>query len=308
MISNVLTRAAIPLVLGATLMTMADTASAATTLTISGTPTTTVNVGQSYNFQPSYAASRYSRVRFSISGKPSWAYFSSYRGTLYGVPGTKNVGTYSNIVITVSDGRRTARLAPFAIKVASTSTTPTSPTNTAPTISGSPVTTVNAGSPYSFKPTASDANGDALTYSIASMPSWATFSTATGLLSGTPAAANAGAYSNIVISVSDGKVRTSLPAFSVTVKSVVVAGSAMISWTPPTTNTDGTALTNLAGYRISYGTSATSLSSVANVPTAGVTSYTVDNLAAGTWYFNVTAYTTSGTTSAASGTATKTIQ
>ncbi len=132
---------------------------------------------------------------------------------------------------------------------------------------------MNAGSAYSFKPTASDANNDPLTYSIASMPSWATFSTSTGLLSGTPSATNAGVYSNIVIAVSDGKATTSLPAFSLTVKPVVVTGSAMISWTPPTTNTDGTALTNLAGYRIAYGTSATSLTSVANVPTAGVTSY-----------------------------------
>ncbi len=119
MFANILTRATMPLVLGATLLAMANTAAAATTtVTISGTPPTTATVGQSYNFQPTATSSRYgSRLRYSISGKPAWAYFSSYRGTLYGVPGTKNVGTYSNIVISVSDGRRTARLAPFAITV-----------------------------------------------------------------------------------------------------------------------------------------------------------------------------------------------
>ncbi len=90
--------------------------------------------------------------------------------------------------------------------------------------------------------------------------------------------------------------RRSLPAYALTVKSVVVTGSAMISWMPPTTNTDGSALTNLAGYRIAYGTSASALNTVANVPTAGVTSYTIDNLSAGTWYFTVTAYTSSGAT------------
>lgn len=310
-LSKILTRAAMPLVMSATLLTMADAASAATSLTISGSPPTTVKAGQSYTFQPSYSGTnRYSRVRFTISGKPSWATFSAYRGTLYGVPTTSNAGTYANIVITVSDGRRTAKLAPFAITVTGTTTTPppTTPTNTAPTISGSPLTSVNAGTAYSFKPTASDANNDPLTYSIASKPSWATFSTTTGLLSGTPAATDAGVYSNIVISVSDGKARTSLPAFALTVKSVVVTGSAMISWTPPTTNTDGTALTNLAGYRIAYGTSPSALNTVANVPTAGVTSYTIDDLSSGTWYFAVTAYTSSGTSSAASSVVTKTIQ
>jgi putative Ig domain-containing protein len=302
------------LLLGATLFTMADTAAAATTLTISGSPSTSVTVGQSYSFDPYVSgASRYSRIRYSISGKPSWATFSSYRGVLYGVPTAQNVGTFSNIVITVSDGRRTATLPAFSITVTGTTTTSpppptTTPTNTAPTISGSPATTVNAGSAYSFKPTAADANNDPLTYSIASKPSWATFSTSTGLLSGTPGATSAGVYSNIVISVSDGKATTSLPAFALTVKSVVVTGSAMISWLPPTTNTDGTALTNLAGYRISYGTSPTALNTVANVPTAGVTSYTIDNLSAGTWYFNVAAYTSTGTASSESGTVTKTIQ
>ncbi len=262
-LTNVLKRTTLSVVLGATLITMADTAAAATTLTISGSPTTSVTVGQTYSFDPSVSgASRYSRLRYTISGKPSWAYFSSYRGVLYGMPTSKNIGTFSNIVITVSDGRRTATLPAFAITVSGTSTTPTtpppteptpptSPTNTAPTISGSPATTVNAGSAYSFKPTAADANNDPLTYSIASKPSWATFSTSSGLLSGTPGATNAGVYGNIVISVSDGKATTSLPAFALTVKSVVVTGSAMISWLPPTTNTDGTALTNLAGYRIS---------------------------------------------------------
>jgi hypothetical protein len=111
-----------------------------------------------------------------------------------------------------------------------------------------------------------------------------------------------------VISVSDGKATTSLPAFALTVKSVTTTGSAMISWTPPTTNTDGTALTNLAGYRIAYGTSATALNTVANVATAGVTSYTIDNLTTGTWYFSVTAYTSTGTSSTASSVVTKTIQ
>jgi hypothetical protein len=313
--SSVLTRPTISAVLATAVLSLSQvtTASAATTLTISGQPATSVTVDQTYSFTPSVSGSRYYRLRYSISGKPSWMSFSSYRGTLYGIPHTANVGTYSNIVITVTDGRRTAQLAPFAIAVKGTTTTPTPEptptptTNTAPTITGAPATSVTVGTAYSFKPTAADANGDALTYSISGLPSWATFSGTTGLLSGTPAAGSAGTYSNIVISVSDGKATTSLTAFSIAVKAVVV-GSAQLSWTPPTANTDGSALTNLAGYRINYGTSSGALTKSVQVPTAGVTSYLVDNLTQGTWYFTVVAYTSAGLDSAASSMTSKTIQ
>jgi len=316
--SSVLTRPTISAVLATAVLSLSQmtTASAATTLTISGQPATSVTVDQTYSFTPSVSGGRYYRLRYSISGKPGWMSFSSNRGTLYGIPHTANVGTYSNIVITVTDGRRTAQLAPFSIAVKGTTATPVpeptptptpTPTNTAPTITGAPATSVTAGVAYSFKPTAADANGDALTFSISGQPSWATFSTATGLLSGTPAAGNAGTYSNIVISVSDGKATTSLTAFSIAVKAPTV-GSAQLSWTPPTSNTDGSTLTDLAGYRINYGTSSGALTKSVQVPTAGVTSYLVDNLTQGTWYFTVVAYTSAGLDSAASSMTSKTIQ
>src|SRR5947207_2492727 len=82
-------------------------------------------------------------------------------------------------------------------------------------ISGQPPTSVNEGSAYSFTPTASDANGDALTFSISGKPAWANFSTASGMLSGTPAAADVGTYSGVLISVTDGKSTSSLPSFAI---------------------------------------------------------------------------------------------
>ena len=71
-------------------------------------------------------------------------------------------------------------------------------------------------------------------------------------MQGTPTAADVGTYDNIVIRVGDGKTTASLPAFAVTVLAVA-SGSATLSWTPPTTNTDGSPLTNLAGYRVYWG-------------------------------------------------------
>jgi hypothetical protein len=76
-------------------------------------------------------------------------------------------------------------------------------------------------------------------------------------------------------------------------------GNAVVSWVPPTQNTDGSALTNLAGVRIYYGSSASNLSQMVQLTTAQ-TSYTIPNLATGTWYFGGVAYTTAGTQSAMS--------
>jgi len=76
----------------------------------------------------------------------------------------------------------------------------------------------------------------------------------------------------------------------------------------PTKNTDGTALTDLAGYRILYGVSVSALSSTIDVSNPAVTTYAVENLSPGTWYFCVKATTTANAESACSNTASKTIQ
>lgn len=83
--------------------------------------------------------------------------------------------------------------------------------------------------------------------------------------------------------------------------------AATLSWTPPTQNTDGTALTNLAGYRIHYGTSPTVLTQAIQIANPGASGYTVTNLAPGTYYFAVRAYTSGGAESATSNTVSKAI-
>jgi hypothetical protein len=253
---------------------------------ISGAPATSVAAGSAYAFQPSASDANGDTLAYSIANKPSWATFNTSTGRLSGAPTTAHVGTYSNIVIRVSDGKAAASLPAFTIAVKT-------PSNAAPVISGSPAKSVNAGAAYSFRPTASDANGDTLTFSIANKPSWATFSTSTGQLSGTPTSAQIGTYSYIVIRVSDGKATASLPAFSIAVNQVS-NGAATLSWTPPTQNTDGSSLTDLAGYRILYGLSATALTQTIQIANPGMTMYMIENLSPGTYHFAVRAYTSNG--------------
>ena len=75
----------------------------------------------------------------------------------------------------------------------------------------------------------------------------------------------------------------------------------------PDENTDGSALMNLAGYRIYYGTSADSLDQVIDIPTVGVTTYVVDSLTTGTYYFSIRAYNVAGAESALSNIVSTTI-
>jgi large repetitive protein len=268
-------------------------------LTISGNPATQVVAGKGYSFQPTTNAPRGTTLAFSIQNRPAWATFSAASGLLSGTPANGQTGTYSNIAISVSNGTQSSALRAFSITV-------TKATNSGPTISGAPPTSVNAGSPYSFTPTASDPGGKKLTFSIQNKPSWANFNTATGALTGTPTAANAGTYASIVISASDGSASASLPPFTISVNQVS-NGTAELTWTPVTSNTNGSVLTDLVGYRVHYGTSANAMNTVVALANPSLTAYLVTSLSPGTWYFGVTAYASDGTESTLSNIGQKTI-
>lgn len=266
--------------------------------TISGTPATSVAAGQSYSFTPSAYDAQGNALSFSILNRPAWASFSSSTGRLSGTPGSSSVGEYIDIRISVSDGRLSTSLAPFSITVLQA--------NRAPAISGAPATSAREGQAYAFTPAASDPDGDRLTFRIVNRPAWAAFSSANGALTGTPGAGTAGSYSNITIRVSDGVVTASLPAFSIDVQQVAL-GSATLSWQAPTTRTDGTPLTNLAGYRIRYGTANGSYPNQLTIPNGGLTSAVLENLPPATYYFVISAYDSQGMESANSSPVSKTI-
>ena len=115
-----------------------------------------------------------------------------------------------------------------------------------------------------------------------------------------------GSYAGIVVRVSDGTETVSLPGFTINVEQSAT-GTAMISWSPPTQRTDGTPLTDLAGYRVHYGRSATDLSTVITIDNSGITSYVIEGLTPGTWYFATTAFDAQGLESEFSNVASKAI-
>jgi hypothetical protein len=171
------------------------------------------------------------------------------------------------------------------------------------TMSGTPSASDGTGEAYNFVPTTSNTGGGTLTFSIANKPAWASYNTSTGALAGTPSSAQAGMYSNILLSVSNGSASASIPVFSIN----VTAGFANLTWSAPTENTDGTPLTDLAGFTIYYGTDPGEMTQTISVAAASTTTYEVNNLPAGTYYFAVAANASDGTQSAESSVGSKAV-
>lgn len=93
-----------------------------------------------------------------------------------------------------------------------------------------------------------------------------------------------------------------LGVFGILISAAASAGTfgGTLSWNPPTINLDGSALTDLQGYRIYIGQASGSYSQTIDVDNPGVTDYTIDELDAGTYYFAVSAYDFNGNESAKS--------
>ena len=279
--------------------TAAHASTAADGLSISGSPPQNATVGQTYSFTPTTANPKKRTLTFHVADMPRWLTLNPTTGLLSGTPTTADVSNYSpaNILIYVTDGVDRAQIEQeFRIKVS-----PAGTSTDKPSISGTPPTSVKAGAPYSFQPTASGPAGMSLSFSVQNKPAWANFSIATGQLTGTPSSTQAGSYSNIVVSVSDGQASSALAPFTISVAGTTsTTGSATLSWVPPTQNTNGSALTNFAGIILYYGTTPASLTQSVQLASNNQTSYTIGNLAAGTWYFGGMAYTNTGMKSAMS--------
>lgn len=165
--------------------------------------------------------------------------------------------------------------------------------NNAPSISGAPDNMLKIGDGYSFQPAATDPEGDTLVFSIQNMPRWASFDSANGELTGQAKSGDVGSYENIVVSVSDGELSSELPAFSVQVVQNGI-GSVTLSWIPPTANTDGSPLTDLAAYKFYYGLAEGDYPNQITIDNPGIATYVVDDLTPNTYFFVATAINTQG--------------
>ncbi len=167
------------------------------------------------------------------------------------------------------------------------------PPSTPPVITGTPSQIASVGRTYSFQPSATDADGDTLTFGISRQPQWTQFDPQTGRLSGTPASDAIGRYELIAVGVSDGIFVEWMRPFDI---DVVKLGdlSITLAWEVPQENEDGSPLLDLAGYRIRYGEEPDHYPNVIEIGLPDLTEYLVEGLDAGTYFFVLSAFNRSG--------------
>ncbi|MDD4858853.1 MAG: putative Ig domain-containing protein [Dehalococcoidales bacterium] len=168
-----------------------------------------VTSGQLLQFTVSATDANGNTLTYSATGLPAGATFNASTRTFSWTPAT--AGTYSNIAFQVSDGSLTDS---ETISITVTAA------NVAPILATIGGKSVTAGQLLQFAISATDANGNTLTYSATGLPAGSTFNASTRTFSWTPA--SAGTYSNITFQVSDGSL-TDTETISITVNAANVA-------------------------------------------------------------------------------------
>ena len=80
-----------------------------------------------------------------------------------------------------------------------------------------------------------------------------------------------------------------------------------MTWQPPALNSDGSPLTDLAAFKVYWGTTPGTYSKSTKISSAAARTYTVGGLTKGTWYFVVTALNSKGVESPYSNVWSKTV-
>lgn len=185
----------------------------------------------------------------------------------------------------------------FAVSGLATVSLTVADVNVAPTIAGEPNSIALPGAEYMFVPDANDADGDTLTFQVSGLPAWANFDPVTGTLSGVPADTDNGVYEGIRIGVTDGQLAAWTNVFEINV--VRETGTIMtLLWQPPTSNTDGSPLLDLSGYKIYYWEEYiypdAQNSPVVELTNPGLSAYMLELPWAGFWKVAITAYNVNG--------------
>ena len=119
--------------------------------------------------------------------------------------------------------------------------------------------------------------------------------------SGNSTAASAAASNNPFGAVGSANGASSTASSSSSASST--SKSITLSWSPPTQNSDGTSLTNLAGYTLHYGTASQDYTGRIEITSPTQTSYVVSTstFPPGKYYFSISAYNAQQVSSSMSG-------
>jgi putative Ig domain-containing protein/fibronectin type III domain protein len=172
--------------------------------------------------------------------------------------------------------------------------------NAPPTIVLASVEAAQVGATFDYQPVTQDPESDTLRFTAINLPSWASFDSTSGRISGTPGSNDAGLYESISITVADATHLVVTAPFSIVVNPALNpalelgSGVASLQWEAPPSKVSGEPLDDLAGYRILYGRSSSDLDHSVMIPDPATTSYQLSTLTPGVWYFAVVAVSADG--------------
>ncbi|MCZ2343882.1 MAG: putative Ig domain-containing protein [Bacteroidales bacterium] len=167
---------------------------------ITSTPFGPARAGSPYRYVVTATDPDGDPISFSLTTAPDGMAIDAASGVLTWTPDVDQIGD-NPVSIVVSDGRGGVRTQSFTLPVvADTSETP----NAAPVITSTPGGPAVVGFPYTYPVTATDADGDVLSFTLGNAPSGMTIDPTTGVLAWTPTAAQVGSFA-VVVLVSDGR-------------------------------------------------------------------------------------------------------
>lgn len=183
---------------------------------ITTTAVTQVNEGAAYSYDVNATDADGNTLTYSLATAPSWLTISATTGLITGTAPAVAVDTVFPVTVSVTDGIDNTTQ---SFNVTVTNIVP--PVNSAPTISSTPLTSVNENQNYVYQVNATDVDGDTLTYALTTAPAWLTISSTTGLITGTAPSVSANTNFPVTVSVSDGTTATT-QSYNITVNNVIV--------------------------------------------------------------------------------------
>jgi len=169
---------------------------------ITSEPPTEVVLGGTYTYTVQAIDADKDPLTYSLSTRPTGMTMTSTTGVVDWVPQVGTEGVHP-VVVTVSDGKVQVTQS-FVITVFPKGTIINHP----PVITSRPVTKIIAGSEYTYRVVATDADGDTLHYYLSSAPQNMTLDANLGTVHWTPTAQDLG-EKQIVIRVTDGRANAS---------------------------------------------------------------------------------------------------
>jgi lysophospholipase L1-like esterase len=174
---------------------------------ITSTAPTSATVGAAYAYRVAATDANGDVLSYALTQAPTGMTINTTSGQIAWTPTTAQVGAHA-VTARVTDPGGLAATQSFTVTASSA--------NVAPQITSTAIASATVGAAYAYRVTATDANGDALSYSLTQAPSGMTINPTSGQIAWTPSAAQAGIQA-VTARVADPGGLAATQAFSVTV-------------------------------------------------------------------------------------------